>query len=169
VIDMDLNAKAVEDAIAAHRTLPGALLPVLHAIQDAIGFVPPEAVSQIAHALNLSQAEVHGVISFYHDFRSHPPGRHVLKLCRAEACQAMGSDALAERLTQRAGCGWHETSRDGAVTLEPVYCLGNCALAPAMTVDGAVRGRITAEKLDGVVDACRRAPGSTPSARGGAR
>jgi len=153
---MTSSATIIDDAIAANRALPGALLPVLHAIQDALGFVPPDAVPRIAHALNLSQAEVHGVITFYHDFRSSPPGRHVLKLCRAEACQSMGSEALASHLTRRLGIAWRETSRDGAVTIEPVYCLGNCALAPAAMVDGKLRGRITADALDGVIAACRR-------------
>jgi formate dehydrogenase subunit gamma len=148
-------ARTIDDSIAANRTLPGALLPVLHAIQDALGFIPPDAVPRIALALNLSQAEVHGVITFYHDFRSAPPGRHVLKLCRAEACQAMGSEALAQRLTQRLGIDWKQTSPDGALTIEPVYCLGNCALSPALMIDGRLRGRITAAALDGIVDACR--------------
>lgn len=152
------STKIIDEAIAAHRTLPGALLPVLHAIQDALGFIPPDAVPRVARTLNLSQAEVHGVITFYHDFRSSPPGRHVLKLCRAEACQSMGSEALASRLTRRLGIAWRETSPDGALTIEPVYCLGNCALAPALMIDGRLRGRITAEALDGVVDACRREP-----------
>ena len=156
---MDPAAQIIDDAIAANRTLPGALLPVLHAIQDALGFVPPDAVPRIAHALNLSQAEVHGVITFYHDFRTSPPGRHVLKLCRAEACQAMGSETLASRLTRKLGIDWKETSRDGAVTIEPVYCLGNCALSPALMLDGKLRGRITAEALDAIVDACRHEPG----------
>jgi formate dehydrogenase subunit gamma len=156
MVDMDASAKIIDEAIAEKRTLPGALLPVLHAIQDALGWVPPDAVPRIAHALNLSQAEVHGVISFYHDFRSSPPGRHVLKLCRAEACQAMGSDALAARVTQRLGIAWRETSPDGALTIEPVYCLGNCALAPALMLDGKLAGRITPGVLDGVIDACRR-------------
>src|SRR4051812_34020811 len=160
VVDMDPSAKIIDDAIALHRALPGALLPVLHAIQDALGFVPPDAVPRIAHALNLSQAEVHGVLTFYHDFRSSPPGRHVLKLCRAEACQAMGSEALAARLTQRLGIAWKQTSLDGALTIESVYCLGNCALSPALMLDGKLRGRITAEVLDGIVDACRRMPES---------
>lgn len=154
--DMDARSKIIDEAIAEKRTLPGALLPVLHAIQDALGFIPPDAVPRVAHALNLSQAEVYGVITFYHDFRSSPPGRHVLKLCRAEACQAMGSEALAARLTQRLGIAWKETSPDGALTIEPVYCLGNCALSPALLIDGKLRGRITADALDGIIDACRR-------------
>lgn len=162
VADMDASAKIIDEAIAAKRTLPGALLPVLHAIQDALGWVPPDAVPRVAHALNVSQAEVHGVITFYHDFRSSPPGRHVLKLCRAEACQAMGSDALAARLTQRLGIAWRETSRDGALTIEPVYCLGNCALSPALVIDGKLRGRITPDALDAIIDACKRDPAVHP-------
>jgi formate dehydrogenase subunit gamma len=159
VIDMDSNAKIIDEAIAGNRALPGALLPVLHAIQDALGFVPPDAVPRIARALNLSQAEVHGVITFYHDFRSSPPGRHVLKLCRAEACQAMGSEALEAHLKRRLGVDWKETSADGALTIEPVYCLGNCALSPAIMIDGKLRGRITSDALDRVIDACRGVPG----------
>jgi formate dehydrogenase subunit gamma len=155
---MSSSTTIIDQAIAANRELPGALLPVLHAIQDALGFIPPDAVPRIAHALNLSQAEVHGVITFYHDFRSAPPGRHVLKLCRAEACQAMGAEALASRLTGRLGIAWKETTPDGALTIEPVYCLGNCALSPAILLDGKLRGRITAEALDGIVDACKRDP-----------
>jgi formate dehydrogenase subunit gamma len=155
VADMDPNA-VIDQAIAEKRALPGALLPVLHAIHDVLGFVPPDAVPRIAHALNLSQADVHGVITFYHDFRSSPPGRHVLKLCRAEACQAMGSEALAAHLTKRLGIAWKETSPDGALTIEPVYCLGNCALSPAMMLDGKLRGRVTAAVLDETIAACRR-------------
>ena len=159
VVGMTSHATIIDQAIAEHRTLPGALLPVLHAIQDALGFIPPDAVPQIARALNLSQADVHGVISFYHDFRSEPPGRHVLKLCRAEACQAMGSEALAAHLTQRLGVAWKQTSPDGALTIEPVYCLGNCALSPAAMLDGKLRGRVTAPALDDIIAACRRPPG----------
>jgi formate dehydrogenase subunit gamma len=152
---MDSTATIIDEAIAQKRALPGALLPVLHAIQDALGFIPPDSVPRIARALNLSQAEVYGVITFYHDFRSSPPGRHVLKLCRAEACQSMGSEALAARLTKRLGVAWKETTPDGALTIEPVYCLGNCALSPALMIDGKLRGRITAAALDALVDACR--------------
>ncbi|HET9620170.1 MAG TPA: formate dehydrogenase subunit gamma [Kofleriaceae bacterium] len=150
-----MDASAIDELIAETRTMAGALLPVLHAIQDALGFVPPASVPRIAHALNLSQAEVHGVISFYHDFRTSPPGRHVLKLCRAEACQAMGSEALAAHLTAALGVDFKHTSPDGALTIEPVYCLGNCALSPALLLDGKLRGRVTAEMLDGIIAACR--------------
>jgi formate dehydrogenase subunit gamma len=134
--------KALEHAIAAHQHRPGALLPVLHAVQGSLGFVPPQAVPVIAQALNLSRAEVHGVVSFYHDFRSRPPGRHVLRLCRAEACQSMGAERIAELAQRETGIGFGATTADGEVTLEAVYCLGNCACAPAAMLDGEVYGRL---------------------------
>ncbi|MFO1054951.1 MAG: formate dehydrogenase subunit gamma [Planctomycetota bacterium] len=146
------TSQVIDAAIETRRHLGGALLPILHAIQDDLGFVPEEAVPRLAQALNLSQAEVHGVISFYHDFRQSPPGRHVLKLCRAEACQAMGSDALAARVQERTGIGQHGTTADGGLTVEPVYCLGNCACAPSAQLDGKVRGRLTAERFDALLD-----------------
>jgi formate dehydrogenase subunit gamma len=144
---MKTGDKAVADDILRiveplkHK--PGALLPVLHAIQDELGFIPPDAVPVIAEALNLTRAEVHGVISFYHDFRSEKPGRHIVRICQAESCQSMGSVALTAAVRERLGVGFHETTKDGAVTLEPVYCLGNCALSPAVMVDGNVYGRVT--------------------------
>jgi formate dehydrogenase subunit gamma len=143
---------AVQLAIADCRELPGALLPLLHAIQHRLGHVPPAAVPLIADALNLSRAEVHGVISFYHHFRSAPPGRHVLQLCRAESCQAMGSAALEALVRQRLGVDYHTTSADGAVTLEPAYCLGNCALSPALLLDGELHGRLTAARVSALLD-----------------
>jgi formate dehydrogenase subunit gamma len=114
-------------------------------------------VPAIAHALNLSRAEVHGVISFYHDFRAAPPGRHVLRVCRAEACQAMGAERLARAVQGRLGIEWHGTTPDGSVTLEPVYCLGNCACAPAAMLDGRVHGRLTQERVAALVDEVRGA------------
>lgn len=141
--------------IANLRGLDGPLLPILHGIQDEFGYVPPEALPVIAEALNISNAEVHGVVTFYHDYRNHPAGRHVLKVCQAEACQAMGSDAIAAQLKQRLGIGFHETTRDGAVTLEPVYCLGLCACAPAAMLDGDVIGRLDADAVDDIVEAMR--------------
>lgn len=143
----------VQDAVERRRHLPGALLPILHAIQDDLGYVPPEAVPQIAKALSLSRAEVHGVITFYHHFRSAPPGRHVIQVCRAEACQAMGAERLLANLRKRLALEHDGTTADGAVTLEPVYCLGNCACAPAVMVDGELRGRVTDSVLAGIVDA----------------
>jgi formate dehydrogenase subunit gamma len=138
-------------AIADLLALPGALLPVLHRVQETFGYVPPESVGEIAHALNLSRAEVQGVISFYHDFRSAPTARHRLKVCCAESCQAMGSAALLQHAERRLGTAVGETSKDGDFTLEPVYCLGNCALSPALMVDGELHGRVSAERFDALI------------------
>lgn len=143
--------QVVEAAIARCRGMVGALLPALHAIQDELGYIPDAAIVQLADALNLSRAEVHGTISFYHDFRTTPPGRHVLRVCRAEACQAMGGDALAAHVQATLGCGFHETGR-GEVTLEEVFCLGNCACAPAVMIDGRLHGRVTAARFDELAD-----------------
>jgi formate dehydrogenase subunit gamma len=131
--------------------LEGPLLPILHGIQEEFGHVPQASLPVIAEALNISNAEVHGVVTFYHDYRSHPAGRHVLKVCQAEACQSVGSDAVAAKLKRLLGIGFHETSWDGAVTLEPVYCLGLCACAPAAMLDGQVIGRLDDEKIDEIV------------------
>jgi formate dehydrogenase subunit gamma len=133
------------------RGLEGPLLPILHGIQDEFGYVPQEVLPVIAEALNLSRAEVFGVVTFYHDYRSHPAGRHVLKLCQAEACQSMGSDAVAARVKALLGIDFHETTKDGAVTLEPVYCLGLCACSPSAMLDGEVIGRLDAAKVDEIV------------------
>lgn len=142
---------AVDAAIAELKDLPGALMPILHAICERLGFVPPAATARIASALNISQAEVHGVITFYHDFRTTPPGDHVLKLCRAEACQAMGCERLERRLREHHGLGMKQTSADGRLTVEPVYCLGNCALSPALLLDGELKGRVTEQRLDELI------------------
>jgi formate dehydrogenase subunit gamma len=139
---------AVLAACTRLQGLPGALLPILHAVQDAIGFVPPEAVQLIASELNLSRAEVHGVVTFYHYFRTRRGGRHVVHLCRAEACQALGAAALEAHAKKSLGVDFHATSADGAVTLEPVYCLGNCALGPALMIDDELKGRVSAERFD---------------------
>ncbi|MBN2759334.1 MAG: formate dehydrogenase subunit gamma [Rhodobacteraceae bacterium] len=138
----------IDRIIAAHSALEGPLLPILHALQDAFGHVPVTAHAPICDALNISKAELHGVISFYHDFRDTPAGRHVVKICRAEACQAMGGAALAESVLAKLGLDWHGTTANGAVTIEPVYCLGLCACAPAAMVDNRVVGRVNATKLD---------------------
>lgn len=151
----DQHTLLIDTLLRTHRTLPGALLPILHAIQEALGFVPPSAVPQIASALNLSQAEVHGVLSFYHDFRTQPPGRHILKLCRAESCQAMGSDHLETHLRTKHGLDYHDTTADGAVTLEPIYCLGNCACSPSAMHEDTVHGRITTDWLDAWIQNAR--------------
>lgn len=147
----DETRHAVDRALALHGAEEGGLLVVLHAIQDTLGYLPPAHVDTIARALNLSRAEVHGVISFYHDFRTSPPGRHVVKVCRAEACQAVGGAALAASISQRLGVDVGETRADGEVSLDAVYCLGNCACAPAIVVDGKMIGRVNEARLDGVL------------------
>src|SRR5262245_11068459 len=138
------------------KSKPGALMPVLHAIQDELGFIPPDAVPVIAHELNLTRAEVHGVISFYNDFRSSAPGRHVVRICQAESDQAMGRVALTSSARDHLGIGFHETTRDTMFTLEPVYCLGSCACSPTMMVDGEVHGRVTPERFREILEEARQ-------------
>lgn len=139
---------AVEEVTARLGQLPGALLPVLHGVQDTLGYIPPDAVPLIARELNLSRADVHGVISFYHYFRSKPAGRRVIYLCRAESCQAMGAVTLEKHIKERLDVDFHQTTANGAYTLEPVYCLGNCACSPAMMVDDELKGRLTPAGFD---------------------
>jgi formate dehydrogenase subunit gamma len=146
---------AVLDACARLKALPGALLPILHAVQEALTFVPKDAVPLIAKELNLSVAEVHGVVTFYHYFLQERPGRHVVHLCRAEACQALGSVALEAHAKATLGVDFHGTTPDGAITLEPVYCLGNCALGPSLMIDQQLHGRVTAERFDSLVTQSR--------------
>jgi formate dehydrogenase subunit gamma len=141
MLDSADTTDRISEILEAHSGLEGPLLPILHAVQEAFGHVPQAAVPQIAKALNLSKAEVHGVVTFYHYFREAPAGRHVLKLCRAEACQAMGADRVAGAVKAALGIDWHETTPDGRVTLEPVFCLGLCACGPAAMVDGRLVGR----------------------------
>ena len=150
-------AATVQDVLARLASEPGALLPILHALQDTLGYVPPETVPTIADALNLSRAEVHGVISYYHHFRSSPPTPHTLQVCRAEACQAMGAEALLAHARQHLGCGLHAESGDGSFTVEPAYCLGLCASSPAITVDGQMHARVTPQKLNALVAQAREA------------
>ena len=154
---VDRDHRAIAEAIEPYLECEGPLLPVLHAIQDRLGYVPREAVAVVADVLNLSRADVHGVISFYHDFRTVPPGRHVVRLCQAEACQSVGSEALARHARARLRVDFHETSADGAFTLEPVYCLGGCACSPTMMLDGRLYGRVTPERFDRLVAALERA------------
>lgn len=137
-----------EEVLADHAHLEGALLPVLHAVQATFGYIPQDAVPQIAAALNIGRAEVHGVITFYHDFRDAPAGRHVVKICRAEACQAQGANDLADATLAKLGLEWHGTTANGALTVEPVYCLGLCACGPAAMIDGQVIGRVDAKRMD---------------------
>jgi formate dehydrogenase subunit gamma len=139
---------AIETLVSAHAGRPGGLLPMLHAIQDELGFIPEEAVPIIAQSLNLSRAEVHGVITFYHFFRTTKPGLRTLYVCRAEACQSMGSRALEDYVREKLKIDFHETTADGRISLEPVYCLGNCACSPAIMLDETVHGRVSPELID---------------------
>ena len=147
-------AERTAEIIAPYLGLEGPAMPMLHALQAAFGFVPEESVPVVANALNLSRAEVHGIVSFYHDFRHKPAGRHVVKLCRAEACQSMGADRVAAYAKERLGISWHETTADGAVTLEPIFCIGLCAAAPCGMVDDRSLARLDAGRIDGVLEAC---------------
>jgi formate dehydrogenase subunit gamma len=147
--------EAVLRACADGKDQPGALLPILHAVQDALGFVPADAVGLIAHQLNLSRAEVHGVVTFYHYFRTQRGGRHIVHLCRAEACQSLGAAALERHAKRSLGVDFHGTSADGAVTLEPVYCLGNCALGPALMIDEELQGRVSPARFDELIQSLR--------------
>jgi formate dehydrogenase subunit gamma len=142
------SAKAI---IAERKSMDGALLPILHALQDRFGYVDEAAVPLLADELNLSRAEVHGVITFYHDFHRHPGGRHVVKVCRAEACQSVGSVALEAHAKKQLGVDYHDTTPDGSVQLEQVFCLGNCACGPSMMVDDKLYGRVTPQRFDSIV------------------
>ena len=146
--ELDSDGTARLDAIIArHRDREGPLLPILHDVQAEFGMIPEGAQPLIAHALSMSRAEVHGVVSFYHDFRDHPTGRHVLRLCRAEACQSVGADALADQVRGALGLDWHQTTADGRLTLEPVFCLGLCACGPAAQMDDRLVGRATTDRV----------------------
>ena len=146
------HATTIREIALAHAERPGALLPLLHAIQDQIGYVPATAVPVIAEVLTLSRAEVHGVISFYHLFRTEPAGARVLYLCRAEACQSMGGRALEAHAKDKLGVDYHQTTEDGRLSLEPIYCLGNCACSPAVMIDQDVYGRVDPERLDELLE-----------------
>lgn len=141
----------VDEVLTRRAAEPGALLPILHELQDSLGFIPADVVPRIAEALNLSRAEVHGVITYYHHFRSQPATGRVLQICRAESCQAMGADALIAHAEQRLGCGLHGHSTDGAYTLEPVYCLGLCASSPALMLGDELHARMTPQRLDALL------------------
>jgi formate dehydrogenase subunit gamma len=142
------HGETVRRIVGGHKARPGPLIEVLHAIQAELGYVPPAAVPLVASELNLSRAEVHGVVSFYHFFRSTPPGAHTVSVCRAESCQAVGGEALATHARRRLGVDFHETTPDGRFSLEPVYCLGNCACSPAVMIDDRLHGRVTPERFD---------------------
>lgn len=141
----------VEEILNNHKGMEGAMLPILHAIQAEFGYVPQDALPLIAQELALSKAEVHGVMSFYHDFREHPAGKHVVKLCRAESCKSVGADRVAAHAQKAMGIEWHETTADGRITLEPVFCLGLCACGPAAIIDGKLVGRVNEAKIDALI------------------
>jgi formate dehydrogenase subunit gamma len=146
--------------IEVHQHVEGPLLPLLHAFNDEFGYVSEAAVPFIAAALNLSRAEVYGVVSFYHDFRREPAGRHVLKICRAEACQSMGCEKIARDLLAELAIDWHGTTPDGDLTVEPVYCLGLCACGPAALLDGQPLARLSLSKLDAARAEARKNAGT---------
>ncbi|CAG1770123.1 formate dehydrogenase subunit gamma [uncultured bacterium] len=149
---MTESTDTIQSILAELKDKQGALLPILHAIQDSLGYIPPESVPEIAKALSLSRAEVHGVISFYHYFRDTPAGKHTIHLCRAESCQSMGANALEAHVKEKLGIDYHETTADGKFSLEPVYCLGNCACSPAMQIGHEVYGRVSAESFDDIIN-----------------
>jgi formate dehydrogenase subunit gamma len=151
MLDVTETSQRIEDILDAHDGMEGSLLPILHAIQAAFGHVPQDALPIIAKRLNQTRAEIHGVMSFYHDFREQPAGQHLLKLCRAEACQAMGADRVAAHAQKALGIDFHETTGDGKVTLEPIFCLGLCACAPAAMVDGRLVGRVDESAVDAIL------------------
>jgi formate dehydrogenase iron-sulfur subunit len=157
------TALAVAAAIERHAHRPGALLPLLHDVQQRLGYLPADCVAPIARALNLSRAEVHGVISFYHDFRQAPPAERIVRVCQAEACRSRGAEALMAHAMQRLGCAAHERSVDGGFSLEPVYCLGQCANAPAVTIDGKVHARVTPQRLEGLLGMALPSATSSPT------
>ncbi len=142
---------SIQKIIDSLKHQPGAMLPILHAIQDEIGYIPETAVSLIAESLIQTRAEVHGVISFYHHFRTTPPGKHTIEVCRAEACQAMGCRSLEQHAKSTLGIDYHQTTADRDFSLEPVYCLGNCATAPSIRVDDKIYGRVSVERFDELV------------------
>ena len=148
-----MNESRVVAIVERHRHRDGPLIEILHDVQADFGCIPSGAVPVIASALNLSRAEVHGVLSFYHHFRTRAPGRHVLQICRAESCQAAGGRAIESHAQKRLGVGFGETTTDGQVTLDAVFCLGLCACSPAAMFDGEVLGRVTPESLDALIDA----------------
>jgi formate dehydrogenase subunit gamma len=151
-----IDVSEIEAIVEANRRLVGATLPILHAIQARFGYIPDEAIPILAEGLNLSRAEIHGVVTFYHDFRTKPPGKFILQVCRGEACQAKGGGDLEQHAMRKIGCDFHQTSADQAITLEPVFCLGNCGCSPSIRVGDEVFGRVDQERLDEIVGALRK-------------
>jgi len=148
-----MSTSAIDRIIEAYRSEPGGLLPALHAVQEALGHLPSDALVRLAQAFKLSRAEVHGVVSFYRHLHRELPGQHIVELCRAEACQARGARELARHAQAKLGVGFGETTGDGRISLRPVYCLGNCACTPSIAVDGRVYARVTPERFDALIDA----------------
>ena len=144
--------ETVQAVITSLKDKPGALLPILHGIQDALGYIPADSVPAIAQGLHLSRAEVHGVISFYHYFRDTPPGKQTIHICRAESCQAMGGKQLEQHVKDQLGIDYHETTADGQFSLEPVYCLGNCACSPAIQIGDDIYGKVSAQSFDAIIN-----------------
>jgi len=141
----------IEAIVQAQKSRPGAMLPVLHEIQAAFGYIPEQAIPIVAQGLNLSRAEVHGVITFYADFRTSPPGQHIVQVCRGEACQAIGGQELEAHAKRSLGVDFHQTTPDRRVTLEPVYCLGNCGCSPSVRVGDQILGRVSPQRFDQIV------------------
>ena len=146
----------IEQHLNLLKDKPGALLPLMHAIQDDLGYIPEESYGPISKALRLSEAEVHGFVTFYHHFRTKPAGKHILQICRAESCQSMGSENIESYCKEKLGIDYHETTKDQTITLEPVYCLGNCACSPAVMIDDEVVGRVDKEKIDELIEEAKK-------------
>jgi len=151
----NLQLEKISVHIQKYQDKPGALLPLMHAIQDDLGFVPEESYKPISKAYNLSVAEIHGFVTFYHHFRTHLPGKNILQICRAESCQAMGSENLENYCQEKLGIDYHQTTKDNLITLEPVYCLGNCACSPAVMINEEVVGRVNETKIDQIIKEAR--------------
>jgi formate dehydrogenase subunit gamma len=151
-----MDIAKIESIVESHRVLAGATLPILHEIQAAYGYIPPEAIPVIAEGLNLSRAEIHGVVTFYADFHTQPRGRHIVQVCRGEACQAKGSGKLEDHAKSKLGCDFHETTVDNFATLEPVYCLGNCGCSPSLRIGDEVYGRVDEDRFDELLSELRQ-------------
>ena len=151
----EIQIKKIEQYVSAYKDTPGALLPLMHAIQDDIGYVPEDSYPFISKAYNLSVAEIHGFVTFYHHFRTHPTGKNVLQVCRAESCQAMGGEEIEMYCKDTLGIDYHQTTDDNLITLEPIYCLGNCACSPAVMINDNVIGRVSKKKIDNIIRIAR--------------
>ena len=151
----EIQIKKIEQYVSAYKDTPGALLPLMHAIQDDLGYVPEDSYVIISKTYNLSIAEIHGFVTFYHHFRTHPTGKNVLQVCRAESCQAMGGEEIEMYCKDTLGIDYHQTTDDNLITLEPIYCLGNCACSPAVMINDNVIGRVSKKKIDNIIRIAR--------------